>query len=324
MRAREDMDFPDEVDTPFKEARVRFEKYRGIKSLKNCDWDPYENLPKEYSKIWRFQSYQAAYKDSIQQTIEEGLPLNGTYVNIVIELAPGQSSHFHVDQALVMSTLFPNETKLTTMHFKIKRTFENKEVIPSNSDMQFNCGFRRMHIKPVFSLETNPGAASEKFKYLRFLRSDDTPTVATAFCPIVFAPTKVVCFTTNSLQSESCNALAATGSVMPPNPLRVILKRIILTGYPLKCHKKKAVVRYMFFDPKDIKYFKPVEMYTKNGLKGHIKASLGTHGLFKATFNDFMKANDVICMPLYRRVFPAWHPETWHSTREEGQDNEGI
>lgn len=48
------MDFPDEVDTPFENARVRFQKYRGIKSLKNCDWDPYENLPSEYSKLFRF------------------------------------------------------------------------------------------------------------------------------------------------------------------------------------------------------------------------------------------------------------------------------
>lgn len=59
------MDFPDEVDTPFVDAKTRFQNYRGIKSLKNCDWDPFENLPAEYSKIWRFQQYQAAYKDSI-------------------------------------------------------------------------------------------------------------------------------------------------------------------------------------------------------------------------------------------------------------------
>jgi pre-rRNA-processing protein TSR1 len=53
------MDFPDEVDTPLDvEARKRFIKYRGIKSIKNCDWDPYENLPPSYSKIWRFQNYQ--------------------------------------------------------------------------------------------------------------------------------------------------------------------------------------------------------------------------------------------------------------------------
>ncbi len=60
-RAREDMDFPDEVDTPLDvEARKRFIKYRGIKSIKNCSWDPYENLPHEYAKIWRFQNFNLA------------------------------------------------------------------------------------------------------------------------------------------------------------------------------------------------------------------------------------------------------------------------
>lgn len=72
-------------------------------------------------------------------------------------------------------------------------------------------------------------------------------------------------------------------------------------------HKKRATVRYMFFDPKDIKYFKPVELQTVNGLRGHIKDSLGTHGLMKCYFNDHIRHDDVVCMHLYRRVFPCWH-----------------
>ena len=202
------------------------------------------------------------------QTIEEGLPLNGTYITIVLQLDPEkkESDYFKQSQAVILSTLFPHECKLSTMHFKIKRTAENKEVIPAKTMMEFHCGFRRMKIQPVFSMETNPGSSSEKLKYMRFLRSDMC-AVATAICPIVFSPCKVLCFTENSYKSESVDIIAATGVVMPPNPLKCILKRIILTGYPLKCHKKKAVIRYMFFEPKDIKYFKPVELYTKNGLK---------------------------------------------------------
>jgi len=180
---------------------------------------------------------------------------------------------------VILSTLFPHECKLSTMHFKIKRTLENKEPIPSKTLMEFHCGFRRMQVKPVFSAETNPGTASEKYKYMRFLR-DDMSAVATAICPIVFAPCKVMCFTEQSLKSQSVDIIAATGVVMPPNPLRVILKRIILTGYPLKCHKKKAVVRYMFFEPKDIKYFKPVQLYTKNGLQVSNKPFLRLTVLF--------------------------------------------
>lgn len=68
-RAKEDMDFPDEVDTPVDEAaRKRFIKYRGVKSFRNCDWDPFENLPTEYSKIWRFNNFLQSQKASIIKT----------------------------------------------------------------------------------------------------------------------------------------------------------------------------------------------------------------------------------------------------------------
>ena len=167
---------------------------------------------------------------------------------------------------MILSTLFPHETKLSTMHFKLNRTTENREPIPSKTRMEFHCGFRRMTLQPVLSAETNPGSATEKLKYMRFMRFD-MPAVATAICPIVMAPCKVLCFTEASIKSDSVDIVAATGVVMPPNPLKVILKRIILTGYPLRCHKKKCVARYMFFEPKDIKYFKPVEIYSRHGLK---------------------------------------------------------
>jgi len=68
----------------------------------------------------------------------------------------------------------------------------------------------------------------------------------------------------------------------------------------------------MFFEPKDIKWFKPVEVYTKNGLRGHIKSSLGLHGLMKCVFNDHLRQNDVVCMPLYKRIFPEWHEKAWN------------
>ena len=196
------------------------------------------------------------------------MPLNGTYITIVIEIPKdsGDSALFTMDQAVILSTMFPHETKLSTMHFKLNRTLENTEPIPSKMRMEFHCGFRRMTLQPILSAETNPGSPSEKLKFLRFMRSD-MPAIATAICPIVFAPCKVICFTENSIKSDSVDIVAATGTVMPPNPLKVILKRIVLTGYPLKCHKKKCVARYMFFEPKDIKYFKPVELYTRNGLK---------------------------------------------------------
>ena len=161
---------------------------------------------------------------------------------------------------LILSTLFPHECKVSTMHFKLKRTLENQEIVPSKAPMEFSCGFRRLVVKPTFSMELNAAGKNDKFKYMRFLRKDMN-VIASAFCPIIYSPCKVITFTKDGNLPVKQDVVSS-GIALPPDPLKIILKRIILTGYPLKCHKKKATIRYMFFDPKDIKYFKPVELYT--------------------------------------------------------------
>lgn len=94
------------------------------------------------------------------------------------------------------------------------------------------------------------------------------------------------------------------GSSIAPDPTRIISKRIVLTGHPLKIHKKTATIRYMFFDRDDVEYFKTVELHTKYGRIGHISEALGTHGYFKAHFDGPIGQMDTICMSLYKRQFP--------------------
>ena len=52
-----------QVDTPRDvAARVRFAKYRGLKSWRSSPWDPKENLPREYSRVFAFQNSKRAHK----------------------------------------------------------------------------------------------------------------------------------------------------------------------------------------------------------------------------------------------------------------------
>lgn len=43
------------------------------------------------------------------------------------------------------------------------------------------------------------------------------------------------------------HVLVASGIVHSIDPSRIICKRILLSGHPLKVHKRSAVIRYMFF-----------------------------------------------------------------------------
>jgi len=104
-------------------------------------------------------------------------------------------------------------------------------------------------------------------KYERFFRTESV-VVATLYAPIILPSVSVLVFRE---KKDGTQALVATGSLLSANPDRVTVKRAVLSGAPFKVHKKSAVVRFMFFNREDIDWFKPVELRTKYGRRGHIR-----------------------------------------------------
>eukprot|EP00854_Cymbomonas_tetramitiformis_P023245 gene23246-28133_t len=103
--------------------------------------------------------------------------------------------------------------------------------------------------------------------------------------------------------------LVFTGSLRGADPDRIVLKRIILTGIPYKVHKRKVTVQYMFYRPEDVRWFRPVECWTKYGRRGRIKEPVGTHGRMKCLFDGAVQQRDTVCISLYKRVFPPFPKE---------------
>jgi pre-rRNA-processing protein TSR1 len=73
---RDDLEFPDELDTPKDiPARTRFQRYRGLRSFRTSPWDPYENLPVDYARIFQFEDYERT-KRKVRKQAEEGVAVS--------------------------------------------------------------------------------------------------------------------------------------------------------------------------------------------------------------------------------------------------------
>ncbi|KAF2076487.1 hypothetical protein CYY_002227 [Polysphondylium violaceum] len=298
---RTEIEFPDEVDCPHNvPARIRFSRYRGLKSFRSSPWNPKENLPLDYAKIYQFHSFNQSMKNSI--ALLERAPVKpGVYVRIHLVKGPKQLVDAINVKPHVAVGLYRYENKISVLHFNVEKYKTYQDTVKSKETVFFQYGWRKFSTNPIYSL-SSPNCDKQKFeKYLFPGRN----TVATIYGPISYPPTPLLIF-----KNSSCDDLIATGYLSSINPDRIICKRITLTGFIAKSISKKFVtVTDMFYYPEDIMWFKKVELYTKLGRTGHIKDSLGTHGRMKCLFDGTMNQQDTICMNLYKRVYPKWIDE---------------
>lgn len=303
--------FPDEVDTPVDQpARNRFARYRGLKSLRTGEWDPKEQLPPQYAALFQFRNLSATKKrvlkeaGKIAERAASGEEMNfvchGKKVKIELLSVPIAVQQeirllLGASKPVIASGMLRHENRRSVVHFGLQRVDrpDAPEDIKAKTHLEMHCGFVRFDGRPMFS-EHN--ANSDKHKMERFLRHGRY-TVASFYGPAVFSPAPALLF-------HPGGSLIATGTALGADPDRIMLKRIILTGYPFKTQKRRAVVKFMFFNPDDIRWFKPVELWTKMGRSGHILEPVGTHGHMKCIFDNVILHHDTVCMTLYKRVFP--------------------
>ncbi|KAF2263438.1 DUF663-domain-containing protein [Lojkania enalia] len=316
--AEEDLEFPDEIELhPNVVARERLIKYRGLKSLKSSIWDteedkPYE--PEDWSRLLEISDYKRAATRIIREAWAGGVK-PGTRVNVYLRGVP-ISYQQNQSRPLALFSLLRHEHKQTACNYSILLSSEYEGTIKSKTELIVQCGPRRMVINPLFSQAGN--TPNDVHKFDRFLHPGRS-AIASFIGPLTWGNVPVLYFQrTPSLEDSNVQPtlgslqLIATGTSLPASLNRVIAKRIILTGHPLKINKRVVTVRYMFFNNQDVKWFKSLPLWTRRGRSGFIKESLGTHGYFKATFDGKINPMDAVAVSLYKRVWPkkakAWQP----------------
>ncbi|KAF9167328.1 hypothetical protein DFQ26_004969 [Actinomortierella ambigua] len=307
---RDDLEFPDEVEVPMEvPGRTRFARYRGLESFRTSPWDPYENLPLDYGRIFQFENYRRTKSRVMSQALVDGV-MPGTRIVLHIANVPAKVLDLYQPQRpFVVFGLLQYEHKMSVLNFVVTRTAEYEGIVKAKDPLVLHCGFRRYVVRPIYSQNSRKGKGTNNVhKSERFLQHGRS-TIATVYAPIMFGNLPVVL--TKDTGDINKPAVVATGSLADADPKRIVAKRIILTGHPFKVHKRTATIRYMFHNADDVWYYKSVELRTKLGRTGHIKESLGTHGYYKAAFDQQLSMQDTVMMMLYKRVFPKWNTELW-------------
>jgi hypothetical protein len=169
---------------------------------------------------------------------------------------------------LLLSFLLKHERKMTVLHGKVQANphYEGDAEVQSNEQVMVSVGFRRLLVSPVFSRCFN---GTEKTKFTKRVGSDSEGYFFCSFYGLnQFPPSPFLVFRVNPLFPEQMEgAPLLRGDLAKCDPHHIILERIILTGYPYKINRRRSTVRFMFFNPSDVKYFRPIEVRTKLGLR---------------------------------------------------------
>ncbi|EJS44382.1 tsr1p [Saccharomyces arboricola H-6] len=303
---KEDREFPDEIELePSEPAIERLKRYRGLKNLYNCDWQVDEKdptSPPEWKRLLRVGNYKNTKNRIIKETRNEAQAIAGDQIRMFIKFPKFLLEKIQDPKQLLFTVygLLLHEHKNAVVNFSLQRWEEYDKPVPSKDPLVVQYGARRYTIQPLFSQDSN--SPNNVHKYERFLHPD-TVSIATCIAPVDFTQSPAIFFKASPTDAKQIE-LVGHGTFLNADHSRILAKRAILTGHPFRFHKTVVTVRYMFFRPEDVEWFKSIPLFTKSGRSGFIKESLGTHGYFKATFDGKLSAQDVVAMSLYKRMWP--------------------
>jgi pre-rRNA-processing protein TSR1 len=302
----EDLEFPDEIELhPNVSARERLAKYRGLKSLRDSEWNTAEDKayePDTFSRLLHISDHKkstnTAKKEALTGPIPAGSRVEITLLDVPQPTAPPTS----------LFSLLRHEHKHSAINLSMTLSSSATAPVRSKDPLLVQIGHRRLIINPVFSASgTTP---NDVHKFMRFLHPGTTAT-ATFVGPVTWGSTPCLVFRHRDASTPISSStppeeldLIGSATTLPPSTSRVIAKRVILTGHPFKIHKKLVTIRYMFFNREDVEWFKALPLWTKRGRQGFIKEALGTHGYFKATFDGKINPMDGVGVSLYKRCWP--------------------
>jgi ribosome biogenesis protein BMS1 len=118
---------------------------------------------------------------------------------------------------------------------------------------------------------------------------------AVFYAPLCPPNTPLLGFKTMSSRSPFFR-VSLTGVILELDHSFSVMKKLKLTGTPLKVYRNTAFIRGMFNSALEVAKFEGAKIRTVSGLRGEIKKSFphDEPGTFRATFEDKILLSDIV------------------------------
>lgn len=225
----------------------------------------------------------------------------GKYAKLVIEGVPSEFvTRFNPHIPIIVGGLLATEDRFGFVQVRIKRHRWHKKILKTNDPLIFSLGWRRFQTLPVYSI-SDSRVRNRMLKYT----PEHMHCFGTFYGPLIAPNTGFSCYQSFSATNPAFR-VAATGVVLSVDESTTIVKKLKLTGTPVKIFKNTAFIKDMFTTSLEIAKFEGASIKTVSGIRGQIKRALAKpEGHFRATFEDKVLMSDIVFLR-------AWYPVRPH------------
>eukprot|EP00998_Keelungia_sp_KM082_P005522 NODE_183_length_2395_cov_23.454145_g178_i0.p1 GENE.NODE_183_length_2395_cov_23.454145_g178_i0~~NODE_183_length_2395_cov_23.454145_g178_i0.p1 ORF type:complete len:731 (+),score=264.71 NODE_183_length_2395_cov_23.454145_g178_i0:271-2193(+) len=226
----------------------------------------------------------------------------GLYVRVVLErVPPAFLKTFRKSEPVLLGGLNTNEDKLGFVYCRIKKHRWHGRILKSNDPVTLSLGWRRFQTLPIYAIEDQNG----RHRYLKY-----TPEHMHCMCvfwgPVTPPNNGLVAFQDVMDDSDMKFRAIASGYSMQADDKSCVVKKLRLTGVPLKVSKNTAFIKNMFNSPVEVAMFEGAGIRTVSQIRGVIKKAIpGKNGIFRATFQDKILMSDIVTLRTWKAVQPG-------------------
>ena len=209
---------------------------------------------------------------------------------------------------LIAGGLLSGESSIGFVQVRLKKHRWHKRILKNRDPLMISLGWRRFQTIPVYSVQDH-NFRQRMLKYT----PEHLHCTATFWGPIT--PQSTGFLALQHQKSASDFRIAATGVILDLDKSATIVKKLKLTGSPLKIFKKTAFIKDMFTTALEVAKFEGAMIRTVSGIRGVVKKAIkAPAGAFRATFEDKILLSDIVFTRTWFRVdIPKYYnPITSH------------